>query len=151
MHIFSVKMKIVFSYLAFAFVFFCNAQNQSIQGKWITIDDETGVEKSVVEIYEKEGKIFGKIVRFLEEGANPDAKCMHCKGSMKGKKLMGFNVLRNFSKDGSEYVDGVIIDPENDKTYDAKIWVDEEDNSILKLRGYVSFFYKTISWKRYVE
>jgi hypothetical protein len=29
--------------------------SQSIVGKWTTIDDETGVEKSVVEIYESGG------------------------------------------------------------------------------------------------
>lgn len=121
---------------------------QEITGKWITIDDETDVEKSIVEIFEKNGKYHGKIVKFLEEGADPDDACEHCKGEMKGKKLMGFEVLKNFEKDGDEYVDGTIIDPEKAKTYDAKIWVDEDDPSILNLRGYVSIVYKTIQWKR---
>lgn len=137
--------------ICFCYVIAMTSYAQSIKDKWITIDDETGVEKSVVQIYEEDGKLFGKIVQFLEEGAEPDAKCMHCEGEMKGKKLMGFNVLRNFKKEGDEYVDGIIIDPEKDKEYEAKFWVDEEDSSILKLRGYVSFFYKTITWKRYTD
>ena len=124
---------------------------QDIVGEWISIDRETNVEKSIVEIFERNGKYHGKIVEFLEEGAEPDSACQHCKGKMKGKKLMGFEVLRNFEKDDDEFEDGTIIDPENDKTYDAKIWVDEDDSSILHLRGYVSFFYQTIEWKRAVK
>jgi hypothetical protein len=33
-------------------------------GKWKTIDDQSGEEKSVVEIYEKSGKILEKYLRF---------------------------------------------------------------------------------------
>ena len=36
--------------------------SQSILGKWKTIDDESGKEKSIVEIYENDGKIYGKII-----------------------------------------------------------------------------------------
>lgn len=129
-------------------IFSLNTFSQGITGKWITIDDKTDEKKSVVEIFERDGKYFGKIVEFLEEGADPKAPCKHCKGEMKGKKLMGLEVLRDFKKDGDEYVDGLIIDPENDKTYDGKIWVDEDDSSVLNLRGYVSIVYKTIQWKR---
>ena len=35
--------------------------SQSVVGKWKTIDDETGKAISVVEIYEKGGKIYGKV------------------------------------------------------------------------------------------
>ena len=34
--------------------------SQTILGKWKTIDDETGVEKSIVEIFEKQGKFMAK-------------------------------------------------------------------------------------------
>lgn len=129
----------------------CWLFSQSIVGKWISIDADTKQEKSIVEIYQKDGKYVGKIVEFLEEGVPPDAVCSHCEGSMKNKKLMGFHVLRDFKKEGTTYVDGTIIDPEKDKTYDAKIWVDEEDSNVLNLRGYVAMFYKTIQWKRWQE
>lgn len=122
---------------------------QSILGKWISIDDQTGEEKAVVEIYEKEGEYFGKIIEFLEKGAQPNDACEHCKGKMKGKKLMGFEVLKNFKKNGDVFENGTVTDPEADKTYPSKIWVDEKDNSILNVRGYVSVFYRTQQWKRY--
>ncbi|MEM6299790.1 MAG: argininosuccinate synthase domain-containing protein [Bacteroidota bacterium] len=38
---------------------------QSIVGKWKTIDDTTGKPKSVVEIFESDGKYYGKIIKYL--------------------------------------------------------------------------------------
>ncbi len=134
--------------LSFIFLFL-QSFAQDVKGKWITIDDDSGKEKSVVEIYEKEdGKLYGKIVEFLEEGADPDDACDHCKGDMKGKKLMGFEVLKGFEKNGDKYENGKVTDPEADKTYDSKIWVDEDNPDILKVRGYVSVMYRTQEWKR---
>ena len=43
------------------------AQSQTVFGKWKTIDDETGKAKGIVEIYEKSGKIYGKVVEILEQ------------------------------------------------------------------------------------
>lgn len=138
-----------YSTIIFLYLFSLVINAQEIKGKWITIDDDTGKEKSVVEIYEKEnGKIYGKIVEFLEEGAQPEDPCEHCKGSMKGKKLMGFEVLKDFEKKGDQYENGKVTDPEENKTYASKIWVDKENPDILKVRGYVSIMYRTQEWKR---
>ncbi len=38
---------------------------QSVIGKWKTFDDKTGDAKSIVEITEKDGKIYGKIIEIL--------------------------------------------------------------------------------------
>ncbi len=43
---------------------------QSIIGKWKTIDDETGKEKSIVEIYERNGKVYGKIIELINPKQN---------------------------------------------------------------------------------
>jgi uncharacterized protein (DUF2147 family) len=144
-------MKTAISLLILCLSSYSIAYSQSILGKWISIDDETGAEKAVVEIYEEDGKYHGKIVQFLEEGVQPDDACEHCKGSMKGKQLMGFHVLKNFEAKGERYENGTVTDPEADKTYDSKIWVDTADNSTLYVRGYVSFFYRTQEWKRYAK
>jgi hypothetical protein len=41
------------------------AQGHGVVGKWKTIDDQSGEEKSVVEIYENQsGKILEKYLRF---------------------------------------------------------------------------------------
>ncbi|MEN8138575.1 MAG: DUF2147 domain-containing protein [Bacteroidota bacterium] len=124
-----------------------NAQN--VIGKWKTIDDETNKEKSIVEIYEKGGKIFGKIVTLLNrEPGDEDPLCDKCTDDRKNKHLVGMEIIREMEKDGSEYEDGTIMDPNNGKIYDCKLWVDENDSKVLNVRGYIAFFYRTQTWYR---
>jgi hypothetical protein len=68
-----MKKSTVFSLVLF-FAMFFNGQSQTVLGKWKTIDDETGQPKSIVEIYEKSGKIYGKIVEIL----NPEKRKSVC-------------------------------------------------------------------------
>ena len=61
------------------FIGILSVQSQSIFGKWKTIDDETGNEKSIVEIYQKDGKAYAKIVKLLEKDKERKV-CENCKG-----------------------------------------------------------------------
>ncbi|MES2485126.1 MAG: DUF2147 domain-containing protein, partial [Bacteroidota bacterium] len=87
-----------------------------VTGKWKTIDDETGQAKSIVEIYEQDGKVYGKIVDILNP-AKKNAKCDRCKGADKGKPLLGLVIIKNLVKDGDEWTDGDILDPTKGKEY----------------------------------
>lgn len=120
---------------------------QDIFGDWKTVDDDSGVEKSIVEIYKEEGQVFGKVKKILKEDER-DRRCSKCEGEQKDQKIEGMVILESLTKDGEEYTDGRITDPENGKTYDAKIWLNDEDPNILMVRGYVSLFYRTQEWKR---
>ncbi|MEM7655878.1 MAG: response regulator [Bacteroidota bacterium] len=46
-------------------------QNQ-IVGVWKTIDDETNKAKSLVEIYEQDGKLYGKVIKLFREPSEDD-------------------------------------------------------------------------------
>jgi len=122
---------------------------QSIFGKWKTIDDETGKEKSIVEIYEKDGKVYGKIIELI----NPKQKnplCSKCDGSKKDKPVLGMVIIEGLEKDDDVYNDGTILNPENGKVYSCRLKLDDEKDT-LQVRGYVAFFYKTQYWKRASE
>jgi uncharacterized protein (DUF2147 family) len=122
---------------------------QSPIGKWKTIDDETGKEKSIVEIYEKNGKLYGKIVQILEFTTDDrDPKCTLCPSGddRYNKRITGMEIIRDLEKDGKEWADGTVLDPQNGKIYDCKIWLEGADT--LKLRGYVAFFFRTQTWYR---
>ncbi len=122
-------------------------QAQSIVGKWKTVDDNTGKERSVVEIFQQGDKYFGKIIKFFPEpGDDPDPICDECKGAKKGKKIVGLQIIEDMEKDGDQYDSGEILDPENGKVYDCKLWV--EDGK-LKVRGYLLFLYRTQTWLPY--
>jgi len=109
---------------------------QGVEGKWKTIDDETGEAKSIVEVYEENGKIYGKVVEILNKD-RADAKCTECEGKDKNKPVLGLVIIKGLEKDGSEYNDGTITDPQNGKVYKCLIELESKDK--LKVRGYVGF------------
>jgi uncharacterized protein (DUF2147 family) len=120
----------------------------SVMGKWKTIDDHTGREKSIVEIEERNEKVYGKIIKiFTVPGKDPDPVCDQCPvgDSRYNKKIIGLEIIQNMVKDGNAYIGGTILDPEAGKIYDCKIWL-ENDN--LKVRGYWGIFYRTQTWVR---
>lgn len=117
-----------------------------IVGKWKTIDDETGKARSIVEIYEKEGRYYGKIVKlFREPGEDPDPTCTECKGKLNGQKIIGMEIITDmkYDKGENEFHKGEILDPENGNVYDCRLWLEDGD---LKVRGYLLFFYRTQTW-----
>lgn len=117
---------------------------QSPVGVWKTIDDEDGKEKSHIEIYEKNGKLHGKVIKLLE-GATA-TKCNSCPGDKKGKNIEGMVVVWDVEKSGKLWDNGTILDPKNGKTYSCKIELDGKDK--LKVRGYMglSFLGRTQTW-----
>lgn len=125
--------------------------NDGVLGKWITIDDETGERMSVVEIYKRDGKVFGKIVEiFLDDPLNSDPKCTLCPKDdpRHGESIVGMEIIKNLSWNGSEYSGGTVLKPDAGEIYRCKIWVEKGD---LKIRGYWGIFYRTQTWKRYKE
>jgi uncharacterized protein (DUF2147 family) len=118
----------------------------NVTGKWKTIDDETGKMKSIVEIYKKsDGKLYGKILQLKPE-SDPNKLCTECTGSLKNKKIVGMEIIRGLEIDDDAWEgDDGILDPENGKFYDCKIW---EENGKLQVRGYIGFFFRTQEWVR---
>lgn len=123
-------------------------QAQDILGRWKTIDDETGKEKSIVEIYKQNGKYFGKIdTLFREPNEDPDPVCDKCPQDdpRYNQRLVGMVILEDLKQDDEEWNDGRILDPGKGKIYDCKMWLEEGN---LKVRGYLFFLYRTQTWYR---
>jgi uncharacterized protein (DUF2147 family) len=122
---------------------------QSCVGKWITVDDETGKKKSIVEFYKKDEKLYGKITyMYPQSGQDPNAKCTKCTGDRKNQPVLGLQIVRGMKWNGSEWDEGTILDPENGKIYSAKIWLDPENKDRLNMRGYLGPIYRTQRWIR---
>lgn len=131
---------------AFAALLFSTLSYAQIEGKWKTIDDETGKPKSIVEITKKsDGKYYGKIVQLLAKPANNN--CVACKDDRKNKPLVGLEIIRGLSKDGSEFSGGTITDPKSGKTYKCNI---KREGDKLNVRGYVGFSLigRTQTWQK---
>lgn len=146
-----------FKYLVFASLCYClsstplfAADNQSPIGHWKTIDDKTNQEKSVVQIYEENGELKGRIIKLLAASANePEPTCRACPGEFKNKPIVGLVFLWGLKKNGQEYTDGQILDPKNGKIYKAKASL-SEDGDKLNVRGFIglSLLGRTQVWVR---
>lgn len=126
------------------------AQNPFL-GKWKTIDDETGRIKSVVEITERDGKLYGQIIelfRLPEEDQNPI--CDECEDDRKDQPALGMEIVRDMVPVAGEleWEDGTICDPKNGKVYDCEMWLEEDNMDELKVRGYILFLFRTQTWLR---
>ncbi|MFN3021628.1 DUF2147 domain-containing protein [Chryseobacterium sp. TY3] len=132
--------------LAFATIFISAMSFAQIEGKWKTIDDETGKAKSYVEIFKKsDGKYYGKVAQLLIKPTDPN--CTGCKDDRKGKPILGMEVIRGLSKDGNEFTGGTITDPKNGKTYKCTV---TKDGDKLNVRGYmgISLIGRTQTWQK---
>ncbi len=119
---------------------------QDIFGKWKTIDGQNNEAKSIVEIYERDGEVFGRIIDILNP-ENKKALCTNCEGEDYNKPVLGFELIKNLSKDGKYYKNGTIFDPEHGKKFKCRLML-TEDPDVLQVRGYVAFLYSTQYWQR---
>ena len=121
-----------------------SAQN-SPTGIWKSVDDKTGEAKSHLEIYEENGKYFGKIVKLLARG--PETICEKCPGAKKNKKLVGMVIIEDLVKKDDYWKNGSILDPESGKEYSCSIWFEDGNAEELKVRGkHWTGLYRTQTW-----
>jgi uncharacterized protein (DUF2147 family) len=96
-----------------------------------------------IEIYSSAGRYYGKTVWLptpKKDDNNPDER-------LRGRNLLGVNLLTNFTFSDDEYVGGKIYDPANGKTYSCKMTLNGKS---LKVRGYIgiSLFGRTETFER---
>ena len=117
------------------------SQRDTAVGYWKTIDDETGQAKSIVKIYEVDGKFYGRVDKLL---LKPGALCEKCEGDDHNKPIQGMVIMWGMNSDGNgEYSGGHIFDPEKAKTYRGSMWLKDGN---LMVRGYLGPFFRTQKW-----
>jgi uncharacterized protein (DUF2147 family) len=126
-----------------------SSQSQTVLGKWKTIDDDTGKAKSIVEIYQQNGVLYGKVIQlFRDPSQEQDPVCEKCEDYRKGQKIIGMIILQNMKLVDGFYKEGTILDPNNGKIYKCELWLNGSDPNKLELRGYWGWFYRTQTWIR---
>lgn len=134
----------------FFFIFLCVSPmilvgQAEILGTWKAVDDADGQATSHIEIESRDGQVFGKIVKLLEE--DDDIVCEQCEGANWNKPVLGLEIITNMKKDGSAYKGGRILDPENGKTYKCRLKLVDD---VLEVRGYIGIpaLGRTQKWYR---
>lgn len=104
---------------------------QSFVGDWMTVDDETGQNFSIVTIYQGEdGLYYGRVSRILM--GPTDVVCEKCEGEDHNKPMQGLIIIRGMRLEKGELRGGRVLDPNNGKTYYAKLTI--KDGKLV-LRG----------------
>ena len=117
---------------------------QSVLGQWKSVDKD-GVSKCIVNIYEDQGKVYGKIVKLIVNDSD-NKLCVNCEGEEKNKPFLGLNIIKGLEKDGKYYRNGTIFDPENGQEFRCRLTL--KDSKTLQVRGYLAFVYSTQYWVR---
>jgi len=126
---------------------FSIAADQSIVGVWslpILKGKDKGRERSQVEIFEKDGIYYGKIVKLVTVPAN--SLCTKCKKDRKDKPLMGMLILWDLKKEAGRYAGGKIYEVEEGTEYKCSITQMAPDK--LKITACLLFLCESHYWTR---
>jgi len=112
-------------------------------GLWNTFGND-GTLKSSVNVSVDNNQLFG-IVNNLYNTTENNPVCLKCEGSLKGKPVLGMQVINGLRLKDDVWQKGTLLDPESGNMYKGKVWV---DGDILYVRGYIGFVYQTQIWQR---
>ena len=130
------------------------SHGQSITGMWKKYSKKTGDAVSLIDLYLEDGKLYGKISDMLAPKKDNSETCKSCpesgKFSNKGKTFRGLHIIKGLQKEDEGIWEGEngILDPLSGRIYDCKMWIDEDNPNLLKVRGYIGFIFKTITLYR---
>ena len=120
----------------------------AIVGVWLN-----GSKKGHVQIYEKDGRFYGKLIWLSvpndPETGKPKLDVKNGDESRRSRPLMNLPLMYNLQfKSGNVWDDGKIYNPEDGKEYNVKMTL--KDPNTLDVRGYlgVSILGKTQTWVR---
>jgi len=138
-----MKNVLLIPFLHFVFLMTADAQ---VTGLWKSTDHIDETERSIVLIYEKNGKLYGRIEKLLP--AATVTHCTGCEGDLKNKSLTGMVIISDLNKNGNAATGGKILDPSNGKWYSCDIELESPDK--LKVTGYIGLpmLGKAMYWKR---
>lgn len=123
-----------------------------VVGLWKTIDDETGVAKAVIAIYEYQGKIFGRVIcSYDDEGKTIDDDMYQQKERspflVGDPAFNGLDIIWDLEKRGDKYAKGKIMDPgdkeKKPRIYDSEMW---REGDTLTVRGKILFIGRNQTW-----
>ncbi len=119
---------------------------QNAVGHWQVIGSD-GKPGGKVDTYLENGKLFGRVTE-VRPGRTTHDLCDKCSGEYKNQLILGMVILSNFHREGDDWVEGTVVDPENGKEYKGKIWAVGSDK--LRMRGFIgiSLLGRTEEWVR---
>jgi uncharacterized protein (DUF2147 family) len=117
-------------------------------GVWRTIDDTTNKPRALVQIFVRNGLLYGKVTSILD-AQYADARCQDCSGDRKGQPVIGLEIIRDMKPDGERWDGGTILNPQTGDVYHCKMHLGP-DGQTLVVRGFIGFSLigRSQTWQR---
>ncbi len=124
------------------------SEDPSVIGKWVSVDDETGQRQSIVELYQKDGELRGKLLELLIP-EDKGSVCSKCKGDLKNHPIEGMEIIWGLTLKDGVWQGGQILDPSRGRAYRAKISL-QDNPDLLDVRGFmgIAALGRTQTWQR---
>jgi uncharacterized protein (DUF2147 family) len=117
-------------------------------GTWRTIDDHTERPSGVVQIYERDGLLFGRVTG-IDDPKLQSALCHNCSGYAQNHPVMGLVVLKDMRQDGGRWDGGTILNPQDGHVYHCKMHLGPGGQTLV-VRGFIGtpILGRTQTWQR---
>ena len=117
-------------------------------GVWRTIDDKTNRPRALVQIYARNGLLYGRVTDILD-AKYADARCQDCAGDRANQPVLGLEIIRDMRPDGDRWGGGTILNPETGDTYHCRFHLGP-DGQTLVVRGFIGFSLigRSQTWQR---
>lgn len=123
------------------------------EGFFVTVDDETGEERGLVELRLSDSEMIGYLRGSFDPAEDFTNLCDSCSDDLANQPVFGLPFVWGLEADGErKFKGGRIQDPESGDTYKSKLKF-SEDFSEVELRGYLGspIFGRTQVWRRASE
>lgn len=117
-------------------------------GDWRTIDDVTHKPRAIVQVYERDGLLYGRVKEILDHKYD-GVTCHDCAGFAAGKPVLGLVLINGLKPMGQAWDGGTILNPENGKVYRCRMHLTEGGEKLI-VRGYIGtpMIGRTQTWDR---
>jgi hypothetical protein len=140
------KIILILAALLISISTYSQSDSDRIKGVWLN-----NTKDAKIEIFEKEGKYFGKIVWF----AMPNMKDIPSKTDNQNRdpeqiksKVMGLEILSNLKYENGEWVEGEIYSPKKKEKADCKIKISDDNRELYVTASKGFLFSKTVVWTK---
>ena len=124
------------------------ADPSTVVGVWRTIDDKTSKPRALVQIFERNGLLYGRVTAILDS-KYAASRCQDCTGDRANQPVLGLEIIRDMQPDGNRWDGGTILNPETGDTYHCRFHLGP-DGQTLVVRGFIGFSLigRSQTWQR---
>lgn len=125
-------------------------QAHPIEGRWQTLDLDTGAPRGEVTLKLRDGVLEGHITGgSAKPGESAQSRCTKCSGALKDQPIIGMRNIWDMREKEGVFEGGRVLDPDSGSIYKGTLTL-AADGKTVTVRGYIGLptFGRSTVWKR---